>query len=86
MNIRGATNQEIKITMLSSRMLCHVALVRTHVSEECTAFIIRVTRISEVGMLAVTSNRSGSNTHGIISHKMAFFTVTTMKTSKLIQK
>jgi hypothetical protein len=39
-------------------MLRHVALVRTDVSEELSAFIIKVTSISEPGtMLAVTSNR-----------------------------
>jgi hypothetical protein len=38
-------------------MLCHVALVRTDVSEELSASIIRVTRIDELGTLAVTSNR-----------------------------
>jgi hypothetical protein len=32
-----------------------VALVRTDVSEECRAFIISVTRIGELGTLAVTS-------------------------------
>jgi hypothetical protein len=38
-------------------MLCHVALVRTDVSEELSAFFIRMTRIGELGtMLAVTSN------------------------------
>jgi hypothetical protein len=36
----------------------HVALVRTDVSEELSASIIRVTRIGELGTkLAVTSNR-----------------------------
>jgi hypothetical protein len=35
-------------------MLCHVALVRTDVSEVCSPSIIRVTRISELGMLAIT--------------------------------
>jgi hypothetical protein len=41
----------------SSGTLCHVALVRTDVSEERSASIIRVTRISELGTtLAVTSN------------------------------
>jgi hypothetical protein len=34
-----------------------VALVRTDVSEKLSASIIRVTRIGELGTLAVTSNR-----------------------------
>jgi hypothetical protein len=38
-------------------MLRHVALVRTDVSEELSASIIRVTRIGELRTLAVTSNR-----------------------------
>jgi hypothetical protein len=38
-------------------MLCHVALVRTDVSEELSTSIIRVRRIGELGTLAVTSNR-----------------------------
>jgi hypothetical protein len=38
-------------------MLCHVALVRTDVSEELSVSIIRVTRIGELGtMLAVTTS------------------------------
>jgi hypothetical protein len=37
-------------------MLSRVALVRTDVSEELTASIIRVTRIDELGTLAVTTN------------------------------
>jgi hypothetical protein len=45
--------------MASSGMLRRVAFVRTDVSEECNASIIRVTRIGELGKtLAVTSNRS----------------------------
>jgi hypothetical protein len=38
-------------------MLHCVALVRTDVSEELGASIIKVTRIGELGTLAVTSNR-----------------------------
>jgi hypothetical protein len=37
-------------------MLRRVALVRTDVSEELSASIIRVTRIGEIETLAVTSN------------------------------
>jgi hypothetical protein len=45
--------------MPSSRMLRPVALVRTDVSEERIASIIRMTIIDELGTtLAVTSNRS----------------------------
>jgi hypothetical protein len=45
--------------MPSSVMLCHMALVRTDVSKEHSASIIRVTRIGELGTtLAVTSNQS----------------------------
>jgi hypothetical protein len=44
--------------MPSSGMLRRVALVRTDVSEELSASIIRVTRIAVLGTtLAVTSNR-----------------------------
>jgi hypothetical protein len=43
--------------MPSSGMLRRVALVRTDVSEELRASFIRVTRIGELGNLAVTSNR-----------------------------
>jgi hypothetical protein len=43
--------------MVSSRMLRIVTLVRTDVSEELSASIIRVTRICELGTtLAVTNN------------------------------
>jgi hypothetical protein len=38
-------------------MLRRVALVRTDISEERSASFIRVTRIDELGTLAVTSNR-----------------------------
>jgi hypothetical protein len=44
--------------MLSIGMLRRVVLVKTDTSEEVITFIIRVTRIGEVGTtLAVTSNR-----------------------------
>jgi hypothetical protein len=38
-------------------MLRRVALIRTDVSEELSASIIRVTRIGELGTLAVTNKR-----------------------------
>jgi hypothetical protein len=44
--------------MSSFGMLRHVALVRTEVSEVSIASIIRVTRMDELGALAVTSTRS----------------------------
>jgi hypothetical protein len=44
--------------MVSSGLLRRVALVRTDVSEEPGASFIRVTKIGELGTLAVTSNRS----------------------------
>jgi hypothetical protein len=38
-------------------MLRHVAIVRTGVSEERSSSFIRVTRIGELGTLALNSNR-----------------------------
>jgi demethoxyubiquinone hydroxylase (CLK1/Coq7/Cat5 family) len=47
-----------EIKMPSSGMLRSLAPIRTDISEERVASIIRVTRIGELGTLAVTSNRS----------------------------
>jgi hypothetical protein len=48
--------EEDELTLCLTKR-CAMALVRTHVSEELSASIIRVTRIGELGTLAVTSNR-----------------------------
>jgi hypothetical protein len=65
----------------------HVALVRTDISEECSASIIRVTGISEPGTLAVVPPKCPflQEPHSITSKKTAFFIGTTMKTSNLTQ-
>jgi hypothetical protein len=42
--------------MVSSGMLRRVALVRTYVSEEPSAYFIRVTRIGELGTTLVTAS------------------------------
>jgi hypothetical protein len=47
--------KQIKQRMVSSGVLRRVALVKTDVSEEFSAYFIRVTRIGELG--TVTSNR-----------------------------
>jgi hypothetical protein len=55
----NALNRRLCSRMASSGMLRRVALVRTDVSENLSASIIRVTRISELGTtLAVISNRA----------------------------
>jgi hypothetical protein len=64
--------------MSSSGMLCHVAPVRTDVSEEPSASIIRVTRITDSCWFLQGS-------HGVTSQKTAFFIVTTVKSSNLKQ-
>jgi hypothetical protein len=74
--------------MVSFGMLRRVTLVRTDVSEELRASIIRVTRIDELGTLAVTSNRHGpykSHT-ALTSQKTQSFTVTATKTSNLTKR
>jgi hypothetical protein len=58
-------------------MLRRVAFVRTDVSEELSASIMRVTRIGE---LATTLAKK---THGATSLKTTFFIVTALKTSNL---
>jgi hypothetical protein len=62
--------------MASSGMLHHVALVRTDILEEHSASIMRVTRISELGTLAATSNQhmlQRNTMNNITSQKMPFF-------------
>jgi hypothetical protein len=80
--------------MKSSEMLCHVAIVRSDVSKDCVASIIRVERMFLRIMLhlVVTANVIPNSlilqnvsyfTHGATSQKMAFFIVTAMKPSNL---
>jgi hypothetical protein len=62
--------------MLSSGMFRRAALVRTEISEECIAIIVRVTRIGELGtMLAPISNGN------MLRRNTAY--VTAVKTSNL---
>jgi hypothetical protein len=52
----------------SSGMLPRVDLVRTYVSEEFSASIVKVTRIGSLGrMLALTSNRRSVASYGLLS-------------------
>jgi hypothetical protein len=75
----GARNKTRSVTLREEHKLkvknavywdITLSLVRTDVSEESLAFIIRVTRIDELGTTAVTSNRStlGRNTIGERKH------------------
>jgi hypothetical protein len=74
--------------MVSSGMLRLVALVRTDVSEEPSASLIRVTRIGELGTTQVaTSNRSTlrkkQEPHGVTTQETPLFIFTAVKTSNL---
>jgi hypothetical protein len=69
-------------------MLRRAALVRTDVSEEAIASIIRETRIGELGkMLETTRDRSmlrrNSTPHDVTCQKTAFLIVAAVKTSNL---
>jgi hypothetical protein len=56
--------------MPSSWMLCRVALVRTDGSEERNISIIKVTRIGELGKLAISSNRRTLRRNTLVTLKM----------------
>jgi hypothetical protein len=65
--------------MASSGMLSHMALVRTDVPEELSGSIIRVTRIGELGQLAVTISVHRL-THGETSQTTPFWILICYKT------
>jgi hypothetical protein len=68
--------------MESSGVLCRVALVRTNVSEELSASIVRLTRIGELGTtLAVTSNRRTLRRHTECSSELLVLTRATWRNS-----
>jgi hypothetical protein len=52
--------------MACSGMLCRMALVRTDVSEELSASVIRVTRIGELGILIFSSQRASVASFGYV--------------------
>jgi hypothetical protein len=57
-HLHRSVNQTVSLERIAfSGMLRRVALVRSDVSEELSASIIRVIRISKLGTSAVTSNR-----------------------------
>jgi hypothetical protein len=60
-------------------MLRRVAFEIADVSEELSTSIIRVTKIGELGTLAVTLQKP----QGVTSKKTPFFIVTAVKTSNL---
>jgi hypothetical protein len=61
-------------------MLRRVAVARTDVSEECSASIITMTRIGELGTtLAVTRNRRMLIMEMLISSQMSVFTRATRR-------
>jgi hypothetical protein len=73
-------------------MLRHVDLVGTDVSEERSAFIIRLIRIGEQrqqqlvqGRCEEIRSRFFQEPHGVTSQKTAFFLVTVVNTSNLTQ-
>jgi hypothetical protein len=70
--------------MMSFGMLRRVVLVKTDVSEEFSASIIRVTRIGEIETLAVTSNRHKlrRNTKACYGDRFTFFYVDDDSTSQ----
>jgi hypothetical protein len=75
---------EIGLSVVDWICLAPVALVKTDVSEERIASIIRVERISELGTLAVTMKRRFlQKPHGVTSQKTAFIKVTAVKSSNL---
>jgi hypothetical protein len=47
-------------------MLCHVALIRTDISEELIASNIRVTGIGELGMLCISSQCAAVASYGYV--------------------
>jgi hypothetical protein len=76
--------------MPSPGILCRVALVRTDVSEDRIAFIVRLRRLGELGIrLAVNSNRRKlrrkllQEPREVTPQKTPFFVVTAVKTSNL---